>query len=122
MADATTARRLGAADISAVLKSPQRARSAHFALFWRDAETWGLGMVVSKKLAGNAVLRNRVKRQTRAAFRGCRAAVTAAGAGRRLEAVLRVTADVRRLDRAAQFAELSGLFARCGATAPARRS
>lgn len=80
----------------------------HFALHWRDSAQSRLGLVVSKKLAGNAVRRNLVKRHARDLFRlWC--AGQPAGTGAR-DLLLRVVADVRRLDRAAQFSEMRTLF------------
>lgn len=77
----------------------------------------GLGMVASKKLAGNAIRRNLVKRHAREVFRACCAHVPQGP-----EVVIRVTADIRGLSRAEQFAEISDLFARSvgrGRDAPA---
>lgn len=80
-------------------------------------------MVVSRKLAGNAVVRNRIKRQVRAAFGRSRERI-AQDSGVHLEVVLRVTANVRGLARGEQFEEISGLFDRCaqGEGAAARAS
>jgi len=104
-------RGLGGADFAAIFKSPQRARSRHFSLFWRSADAAALGTVVSKKLAGNAIRRNLVKRHAREAFRARLAALAASARG--LQVVIRVAADIRTLPRAAQFAEINGLFAKC---------
>jgi ribonuclease P protein component len=109
---AAGSRGLGSADFAALFKSPKRARSRHFSLFWRGADSAALGMVVSKKLAGNAIRRNLVKRHAREAFR---ASVSGSGqAASGLEVVIRVSADLRALPRAEQFAEISALFAKCG--------
>jgi ribonuclease P protein component len=110
---AKSPRGLTGADFAAIFKSPTRARSQHFSLFWRNAEGTGLGMVVSKKLAGNAVRRNLVKRQARAAFYA-RFAGPEKSAMPGLEVVIRVATDIRKLPRPLQFAEISALFAKCG--------
>lgn len=102
---------MGSADFAAILKSSRRARSRHFSLFWRAADTTALGMVVSKKLVGNAVRRNLVKRHAREVFRA-RMAGPAIWAGG-VQVVIRVSADIRALPRAAQFAEITDLFAKC---------
>jgi ribonuclease P protein component len=110
---AAGSRGLGSADFAALFKSPKRARSRHFSLFWRGADSAALGMVVSKKLAGNAIRRNLVKRHAREAFRACLSDTGQAGAPA-LEVVIRVAADIRTLPRDEQFAEISSLFAKCG--------
>jgi ribonuclease P protein component len=114
---AAGSRGLGSADFAALFKSPKRARSRHFSLFWRSAESAALGMVVSKKLAGNAIRRNLVKRHAREAFRACVSAQAQAADGfgeGGLEVVIRVSANIRALPRAEQFAEITALFAKCG--------
>ena len=70
-------------------------------------------MVVSKKLAGNAIRRNLVKRHAREAFRACLSDTGQAGAPA-LEVVIRVAADIRTLPRGEQYAEILSLFAKCG--------
>ena len=85
------------------------------------ADAAGLGMVVSKKLAGNSVRRNRVKRHAREAFRLC-CADSQDNAAIGIEVVLRVSANIRTLGRAEQFAEISALFARCGANGRQERA
>lgn len=109
---AAGSRGLGSADFTALFKSPKRARSRHFSLFWRCADNAALGMVVSKKLAGNAIRRNLVKRHAREAFRACLSDSGQTG-GSALEVVIRVSADIRALPRNEQFAEISSLFAKC---------
>ena len=111
-------------DFAAVLKSRARIRSAHFALHWlvgggiadRVSGAGGsqgagavpvvrLGLVVSKKLARTSVRRNLIKRQSRMLFR------TWAGSGvAACDVVLKLTANVAKLDRRAQFGELAGLM------------
>jgi len=103
---------LNAADYAAIFKSRERARSAHFSLHWRlgSAPVPRLGMVVAKRLARTTVRRNLIKRQTRALF-----ALYAAGLngqqGAPRDVVLRLTRNPKELARAAQYAELAGLFA-----------
>jgi ribonuclease P protein component len=105
-------RALGGEDIAALFKSRNRRRSAHFALFWRDSAHSRLGLVVSKKLAGNAIRRNLVKRHAREAFRHWRAEREASAGAR--DMLVRVVADVRALDRSEQFAEIRELFGAVG--------
>lgn len=105
---------MGSADFAALFKSPKRARSRHFSLFWRRADNAALGMVVSKKLAGNAIRRNLVKRHAREAFRACLSQDSGPADASALEVVIRVAADIRKLPRHEQFAEISSLFAKCG--------
>jgi len=127
---AAGSRGLRSADFAALFKSPKRARSRHFSLFWRSADSAALGMVVSKKLAGNAIRRNLVKRHAREAFRASVCGPVPASddsaqdgpASGGLEVVIRVTADIRALPRAEQFAEIKALFAKCGRRAQERAS
>ena len=127
-------------DFAAVLKSRERRRSSHFSLHWRSrgaaaADTAGgadcgladgavvaaagaavgarnpavllprLGLVVPKRLARTSVRRNLIKRQTRMLYQDWSRQSTAV-----LDVVLKLTANVTRLDRAAQFGELAGLL------------
>lgn len=117
-------------DFAAVLKSRERRRSSHFSLHWRsraaavdgaldggalDGGANGasnaalllprLGLVVPKRLARTSVRRNLIKRQTRMLYQDWSRHSTAA-----LDVVLKLTANVTRLARAAQFAELAGLL------------
>jgi ribonuclease P protein component len=106
---------LAADDFAAILKSPQRARSAHFSLHWRPgasaaADASRFGMVVSKRLARTSVRRNLIKRQARALF-----AEWVKGAVDARDVVLRLTGNPAALARAPQYAELQILFAALGA-------
>ena len=117
-------------DFAAVLKSRARIRSAHFALHWlvgggiADGVSGAggssgvgcshgagavpvvrLGLVLSKKLARTSVRRNLIKRQSRMLFRTWAGSSVAA-----CDVVLKLTANVARLDRRAQFGELAGLM------------
>ena len=64
-----------------------------------------LGLVVPKRLARTSVRRNLIKRQTRMLYQDWSRQSTAV-----LDVVLKLTANVTRLDRAAQFGELAGLL------------
>ena len=98
---------LAGADFAAILKSPTRRRGRHFSLFWRESGRHRLGTVVSRKLAGSAVRRNLVKRHARTMFQTwCLRHGDVGG----IDVVIRVTADIRGLSRAAEFSELSTLF------------
>lgn len=99
---------LGADDYTAVFKSRERAKSAHFSLHWRASPVAvsRFGMVVAKRLTRTAIRRNLVKRQARALFA---AACPAAAAP--LDVVLRLTRNPNEMAREAQYAELRGLFA-----------
>ena len=111
-------------DFAAVLKSRARICSAHFSLHWlvgggiadRVSGAGGsqgagavpvvrLGLVVSKKLARTSVRRNLIKRQSRMLFRTWAGRSVAA-----CDVVLKLTANVAKLDRRAQFGELAGLM------------
>lgn len=117
-------------DFAAVLKSRARIRSAHFSLHWLvgggiaarisgaggsssagDSHGTGvvpvvrLGLVVSKKLARTSVRRNLIKRQSRMLFR-----IWAGSSVAACDVVLKLTANVAKLDRRAQFGELAGLM------------
>lgn len=125
-------------DFAAVLKSRERRRSSHFSLHWRsrtaavaggagggvaDGATGGaaevaangaanaavllprLGLVVPKRLARTSVRRNLIKRQTRMLYQDWSRASSAV-----LDVVLKLTANVKLLDRKAQFGELAGLL------------
>ena len=113
---------------AAVLKSRDRRRSNHFSLHWLQGAAPGgqaaapasrLGLVVPKRRARTAVRRNLIKRHARALFLDWSRAQTAAAMDRRcaavaaggaLDIVVKLTAPVARLDRAAQFAELGELM------------
>ena len=114
-------------EFAAVLKSRARIRSAHFSLHWLivggmagrvsaagsagDSQSTGtvpvvrLGLVVSKKLARTSVRRNLIKRQSRMLVR-----VWAGSSVAACDVVLKLTANVAKLDRRAQFCELAGLM------------
>ena len=98
---------LAGPDFALILKSPMRSRGRHFSLFWRGSKVSRLGTVVSRKLAGSAVRRNLVKRHARAMFQQWCVRQGTPGC---VDVVLRVTADIRGLSRAAEFSELSSLF------------
>ena len=100
-------RQLSGEDFAAILKSATRNRGVHFSLHWRASAGLRLGLVVSRKLAGSAVRRNLVKRHARELFRAW-SGQQAGGNG--LDVVLRVTRDLRAMDRAAEFAEMRILF------------
>jgi ribonuclease P protein component len=61
-------------EYSAVLASPLRVRSRHFEIRYRaaDGASPRLGLIVPKRLAKRAVVRNTVKRLSREAFRTVR--------------------------------------------------
>lgn len=101
---------LGPDDYAAVFKSRERARSAHFSLHWRVSTVPAarLGMVVAKRLTRTAIRRNLIKRQARALFAQSR---KEAGPAAPLDVVLRLTRNPNEMERAAQYAELRGLFA-----------
>lgn len=104
---------LSGEDFAAVFKSRERARSEHFSLHWRAgaAPVSRFGMVVAKRLTRTAIRRNLIKRQARALF-----TLATASVGEPRDVVLRLTKSPLELARAAQYAELAGLFA---ALAPA---
>lgn len=104
---------LSGEDFAAVFKSRERARSAHFSLHWRasPAAASRFGTVVAKRLTRTAIRRNLIKRQARALF-----ALAPSMPPR--DVVLRLTANPRALARAAQYAELAGLFAALAGTPP----
>ncbi len=95
-------------DFGAVLQSRERRRSAHFSLHWRGSSlpSARLGLVVSKKHARTSVRRNLVKRQVRALFDHWSRHETAVC----LDIVLRLNANVAKLDRRAQYVELKALW------------
>ena len=114
-------------DFAAVLKSRERRRSVHFSLYWRAVTSAlpvtapaaalspassvsavpvsRLGLVLPKKIARTAVRRNLIKRQSRALFR-----TWSTGSAVVCDVVLKLTANVAKLDRRAQYGELSGLM------------
>ena len=111
-------------DFAAVLKSRARIRSAHFSLHWLAGggvagrvsgagrfqgpgvvPVARLGLVVSKKLARTSVRRNLIKRQSRMLFRAWSGSSVAV-----CDVVLKLTANVAKFDRRAQFGEIAGLM------------
>lgn len=115
---------LGAEDYAAVMRSRERAKSAHFSLHWRlsPAPVSRFGMVVAKRLTRTAIRRNLIKRQARALFAlaiageqrgaaGAAGSTTGAGVPVARDVVLRLTRNPNELARAEQYAELQGLFA-----------
>lgn len=80
-------RLLQAQGLSFVFAHKRSLRSEHFQLSYcpGQSQTARLGVVVAKKLARRAVMRNCVKRQTREAFRHCRPGLPA------VDVVLRLT-------------------------------
>ena len=119
-------------DFAAVLKSRERRRSVHFSLHWRtataalpvaaalvEASLAGalavlpasiapvsrLGLVLPKKIARTSVRRNLIKRQSRALFRIWSTSSTVV-----CDVVLKLGANVAKLDRRAQYGELAGLM------------
>jgi ribonuclease P protein component len=74
-----SSQRLGAAQVSAVLKSGRLARSTRLYLY-RLPNEFGrprLALIVPKRLASSAVVRNRIRRLAREAFRLAQAAIGA---------------------------------------------
>lgn len=63
--------RLGAADVTAALKAHKPVRTAGLALYRRRNQTScaRLALIVPKKVAPSAVVRNRIRRLAREAFR-----------------------------------------------------
>lgn len=80
-------RLLRPAEFAAVLGSPKRVRSERFELRYgpNDGRSARLGLVMPKRLARRAVLRNLLKRLSREAFRQVRAGLPS------LDLVLRLT-------------------------------
>lgn len=106
-------RLLAAKDYSDVFAARQVVRSAHFALHYRPngQASARLGLVIPKKQARAAVLRNAVKRQTRELFRHRRAGLPP------LDLILRLAQPLDRpqriIDRQARAnwrAEITALF------------
>jgi ribonuclease P protein component len=74
-----SSQRLGAAQVSAVLKSGRLARSTRLYLY-RLPNAFGrprLALIVPKRFAARAVVRNRIRRLAREAFRLAQAAIGA---------------------------------------------
>ncbi|MBL8379399.1 MAG: ribonuclease P protein component [Burkholderiales bacterium] len=92
----------------ATLSGPGRVRGERIALHWRASEAPRLGLVISRKLAGSAVRRNLVKRQSRGLF-----VQEACAAGRApMDLVVRATASLANLDRRTLFGQLRAAFER----------
>jgi ribonuclease P protein component len=68
--------RLSRSEFGLVLKTGKRIHSEHFSLMYRTAESSKYGLVVSKKIAKKATIRNRIRRQLYAIFGECAANVT----------------------------------------------
>jgi len=70
-----TARLLRPADFAALRENSQRVSTRHFTAQYRNAarSTARLGIAVSRKVSKSAVVRNRIRRQTRESFRRLRA-------------------------------------------------
>lgn len=95
-------------EFSAVFAARQVWRSARFALHFRENGLLRprLGLVIPKKQARTAVLRNAIKRQAREAFRHKRSGLPA------LDLVLRLTQPVMACEKAALRMEIEALFDR----------
>lgn len=101
-----SSQRLGAAQVSAVLKSGRLARSTRLYLY-RLPNEFGrprLALIVPKRLAASAVVRNRIRRLAREAFRLAQAAIGAQDCVVRL---VKVPGEVP-----ITLGELEGLFRR----------
>lgn len=116
-----TCRLLTAAQFAEVFSARQVLRSAHFALHYRHngLHFARLGLVIPKKQARTAILRNTVKRQAREAFRHRRPALQA------IDVVLRLAQPVGKkssgtaCEPAAWRAEIDALLDRlCRKTTP----
>ncbi|MDP1652985.1 MAG: ribonuclease P protein component [Rhodocyclaceae bacterium] len=108
-------RLLTPAEFSGVFSARQVLRATHFVLHYRRNEVSGarLGLVIPKKQARTAVLRNAIKRQARELFRHRRSALPP------LDLVLRLAQSVEcpggvidRQAKAAWRAEIAVLFER----------
>lgn len=109
---------LSAAQFAAIFAARRVLRAQRFALHYRPNGLPGprLGLVIPKKQARSAVLRNAIKRQAREVFRQRRHALPAA------DLALRLTAPVAARDgamRAAWRAEIAALFDRLIRACPA---
>jgi len=100
------------AEFAAVMASPRRLRGKRFELRFRgnDGSSARLGLVIPKRLARRAVLRNLLKRLIREAFRNVRANLSANDLVFRLTGAPLVE-PVDRLQRAAWRAEIDTLMA-----------
>lgn len=95
------------AEFSAVFSYRRVVRGRVFNLHYRPSESGArLGVVVAKKLARHAVLRNLIKRLTREAFRLRRAHLPS------LDVVVRLSASPKQLTRRALRGEIGALFER----------
>lgn len=97
-------------EFSDVFAARRVLRSLHFALHFKDngLPHARLGLVIPKKLAHAAVLRNAIKRQAREVFRLCCFNMPAR------DLVLRLTQSVSTPDKEAWRGEITALLARMG--------
>lgn len=102
-------RLLKPAEFSAAFASKLVVRGKVFAVHCRanDLKRARLGLVIPKKQAPTAVLRNAVKRQAREIFRLQRCTLPA------VDLVLRLTQKIELSDKPAWRAEIAALFDRC---------
>lgn len=102
-----TARLLTAADFDACFKARQRLQGRYFILQWcAGRQSARLGLAVSRKVDGRAVVRNRIKRCTRETFRRHRHRLAA------LDLVVSAKREAARQTNDALCADLDSLFAR----------
>jgi ribonuclease P protein component len=101
-------RLLKPAEFADVFAARRVLRGMRFALHYRDCSLPGvrLGLVIPKKQAHTAVLRNAIKRQARDVFRLRRRALPP------LDLVLRLTQPVTAMDKPAWRTEIMSLLAR----------
>ena len=101
------------AEFAAVMASRKRLRSERFELRFRNnnGPSARLGLIVAKRLARRAVLRNLLKRLIREAFRTMRPQLSANDLVFRLTKAVVATGSVDRNQRAAWRAEIDGLLA-----------
>jgi ribonuclease P protein component len=105
-------RLLTEAQYAEVFAARQVLRGGHFALHYRQNGLQGarIGLVIPKKQARTAVLRNAVKRQAREAFRQCRAALPAVDLVLRLARPIGRKSDATACEPAAWRAEIGTLL------------
>lgn len=98
-------------EFSSVLAARRAYRSAHFVLNHapNGLDTARLGLIVGRKVAKTAVLRNLVKRLAREAFRVLRPRLSCS------DLVLRVVAPLQGVERRTLRAEIDGLLQRLAA-------
>ena len=105
LADGAAVAAVGAAAVAAAVAAAGTAAGTAVGARNPAALLPRLGLVVPKRLARTSVRRNLIKRQTRMLYQDWSRQSTAV-----LDVVLKLTANVTRLDRAAQFGELAGLL------------